>query len=880
MNKDIRAALMVARRRFADGGAPDDQSDMSAYGPNGPMNQDEAGIAERQQHVAELTSIPNYPGDKLEAPMGYLAPARASSVRTTDAGVVPIDESGNELQWIKRPGVVPAYYDPSIKSIRPAMPAFADIAGNVTGAPIGQLPAAALAAARASDAERLAPVVRTFLGPSAQTADREALELFNPSGEYKNQSILHDPTMTDNQGSYFGNSKGIEAYGPTIPSIEETVAHEFQHAVPEAWTRGGDPDSKEVKDFHNRLMTNSQDIVNRFEPRMDNYVGGPDKWRADNPGAAKAYDDANYVLTNIRNPFDLYQHIKGEAYARAAAERRGMSLGELSNTPVQFKTDSGKIIPPDKLIPAEEIYGNKTPDVSGSVPAPAPRQVNDAGLYSAGAEAAANLPQMRGTPQQFRAMLEKQGVKPAEFENSGYDQAFAGKNIVTKDDVAQHFQNAQPKINEKVLAGPTIGETWEDSEDLAYSLSKNESLWDRFRDETGEDLPDFNEFRNSDERLDHLSDNYPDHINNLVDSWNEEAHEAAGDTKYQDYTIPGGENYREVLLQSEPKSNAPKSELDRYNKNKQDLKEGNYWPNEDKQILGQIYDFESHYGKPQNYLSGHWDEPNVVAHLRMSDRPLPEGGKGLHLEELQSDWGQEGRKKGFRDQSTGSSNELSKIPSAPYVTSTQGWTDLGLKRALKEAAEGGYDKFLWTPGAEQADRYNLSKQIETLAYDPDKKKLTYIQKGRMGWDNHPGVVEPKDLPGIIGKEASEKLLNAKPDPSNGNHVLRGADLSFGGEGLKGYYDKIVPARLKELTKKLDPSAKIELNSHQLPTGEKLHSLEITPLMRERIKKGLPAFKSGGAVAQTPNIDKALALTRFSTEPHVAVKSLKRQPGRR
>ena len=51
--------------------------------------------------------------------------------------------------------------------------------------------------------------------------------------------------------------------------------------------------------------------------------------------------------------------------------------------------------------------------------------------------------------------------------------------------------------------------------------------------------------------------------------------------------------------------------------------------------------------RENNYKSQHWDQPNVLAHLRMSDRTGPEGEKILHLEELQSDWGQQGRKKGF-----------------------------------------------------------------------------------------------------------------------------------------------------------------------------------------------------------------------------------------
>src|SRR5262249_1642360 len=49
-----------------------------------------------------------------------------------------------------------------------------------------------------------------------------------------------------------------------------------------------------------------------------------------------------------------------------------------------------------------------------------------------------------------------------------------------------------------------------------------------------------------------------------------------------------------------------------------------------------------------NFRNQPWDQPNVLAHLRMSDRTGPNGEKILHLEELQSDWAQKGRKEGFR----------------------------------------------------------------------------------------------------------------------------------------------------------------------------------------------------------------------------------------
>ena len=48
------------------------------------------------------------------------------------------------------------------------------------------------------------------------------------------------------------------------------------------------------------------------------------------------------------------------------------------------------------------------------------------------------------------------------------------------------------------------------------------------------------------------------------------------------------------------------------------------------------------------YRSSHWQEPNVLAHVRLNDRTGPNGEKVLHIEEVQSDWHQEGRRKGYK----------------------------------------------------------------------------------------------------------------------------------------------------------------------------------------------------------------------------------------
>jgi hypothetical protein len=49
----------------------------------------------------------------------------------------------------------------------------------------------------------------------------------------------------------------------------------------------------------------------------------------------------------------------------------------------------------------------------------------------------------------------------------------------------------------------------------------------------------------------------------------------------------------------------------------------------------------------QTYRSTHFDQPNILAHLRVNDRTV-DGKKTLFVEEIQSDWHQAGRKKGYK----------------------------------------------------------------------------------------------------------------------------------------------------------------------------------------------------------------------------------------
>ena len=285
-----------------------------------------------------------------------------------------------------------------------------------------------------------------------------------------------------------------------------------------------------------------------------------------------------------------------------------------------------------------------------------------------------------------------------------------------------------------------------------------------------------------------------------------------------------------------------------------------------------------------NYTGGHYDEPNIVAHIRFNERTDADGNKVLFIEEIQSDWAQKGREKGFlteknqeianlikekdgiiergysfmndeggtsfkidpRDQERYNEIQLildktplddmpggpEKVPSAPFIMDTNQWVALSLKRMVRWAADNKFDKIGWTTGAQQAARYDLSKEISALHYDPESGHLVAYGLGERHRPEHgrqqrtplvDKTVPKSELSQHIGKEAARKLLATESVPlkygkgvTRGEqgekilgkyHMLEDQELVIGEEGMKGFYDQIVNDQAKALGKKY--GAKVE-----------------------------------------------------------------------
>lgn len=325
--------------------------------------------------------------------------------------------------------------------------------------------------------------------------------------------------------------------------------------------------------------------------------------------------------------------------------------------------------------------------------------------------------------------------------------------------------------------------------------------------------------------------------------------------KFSQYTVPGGTNYREVVLTMPEKQDQ----------------------------------------SPPTFQSSHYpDAGNYVAHMRLADHTDAQGRDGTLIEEEQSDRHQQGREKGYRedkdaelnrlleerkspDDSTARAaqdriNELGSgdvgVPDAPLRKT---WHEYLFRRALQNAVEDGKQWIGWTNGETQAARYDLSKQVDRLEYGANSEELIGYKDGQQILREN---VPPSELSDHIGKDAAKLIadqVNAKPSELAS---LEGDQLKVGGHGMAGFYDNILPKYVDSYVKKW--GGKVEAGSIDPTNGEPYHVIEkggkwvqlhngnvigtfdtkeealndpetpiwkvdITPAIREAVKAGQPMF---------------------------------------
>ena len=326
------------------------------------------------------------------------------------------------------------------------------------------------------------------------------------------------------------------------------------------------------------------------------------------------------------------------------------------------------------------------------------------------------------------------------------------------------------------------------------------------------------------------------------------------DPHHEQWTLPGGDNYREMLIKA-PKGVDNEEKIMELEAKLRRTPMFDSTPEQQADItkyhnqIRELKEQEAASPKPFQGVVHHFGgEPGILASMRLKDRKGHNGEKLLHLEELQSDWHQQGRDRGYGADWKVSQDDNGKfvvlrngrqvggdgfdnesmaqraleigqrndkvVPDAPFK---KNWEEMALKRLIHHAAEKGYHGIVVTPGEEQADRYSLAKHLDRIQFEPSLNEpnvgnlYAYNPKGEMVLSKH--SLKHEQLPEHIGKELSQKLLSQTPNADR-VHQLSGVNLRTGDEGMKGFYDKKVPNILNSIGKKY--GVKTELGGHKLP----------------------------------------------------------------
>lgn len=740
-------------------------------------------------------------------------------------------------------------------------------------------------------------------------------------------------------------------------------------------------------------------------------------------------DEQSPEVTKILKEAGLPYKANGEAITMAAAEKMGgsdetksgfqkaaeylHSLGIKGNKYENFQIKKGQGADTYNYVsydPTEVKILEKNGQKLAS-------DIDELGFHSPLENAILKIQQPKGTGDQFLKQLEKTpGVKTEELDVTGVKQYLLDHPTVTKQELLDHMANNRIKLEQKILGEATgEGNTYDDyrleggdvyhdddyisslADDLHYDLKNDEVIRDQERAALLENDPDrYMDWENNPsaaERLEKDIDGslyeqaqsqaqdmyYENPIRHYYDEHGYDIYgndengysfksptgeflniggrngtyditdaqiamaehhleqgllsvDEEGAVKFSDLTLPGEHtNYREVL------TTLP----DKYKLSDKD------W-----------------------YYKSHFDEPNIIAHTRLDDRII-NGKKTLMVEEIQSDWHQAGRKKGYESEAkplkqeyeskledwrnylkqeaakyggkpenfdkvseealdSYATNDLyskldqagidrmnelfaaknqawqdykaklsTNVPDAPFK---KNWHEMMMKQILNEAVKGDYDAIAFTTGKQQNERYNLSKQVDQINWMPYESngstKVVRIQpingntielrlspEGKV-MNGGNGQFADKTIDEVIGKDIAKKIM----DENKGD--LSGVNLDIGGEGMKGFYDKILPDFVNKYTKKYgmgvkkanlssptqknwadfrewaidkDPSTndtflnnswdskdalyKEYMNAQAKELGEQVHFVDLTDAAKKDIKsKGQPLFSGIGLAA--------------------------------
>jgi len=431
----------------------------------------------------------------------------------------------------------------------------------------------------------------------------------------------------------------------------------------------------------------------------------------------------------------------------------------------------------------------------------------------------------------------------------------------------------------------------------------------------------------------------------------DDAGSTGGSPKFERYTLPGGQRYREIIYTTpEQGPSFTRDDLEHVTEGVSPREQALFWvikgpdntyiiSKKEYKTLDAAMEHVVRTKQPHStgYKSPHFEDvPNYLAHARVNERSTTEGESMLFAEEIQSDLHQKARTEGYREPLTPDEESAlleqqmalnreyaaavkadnvpemerleaekqalrnrfkrakSGIPDAPFKKS---WHEFVFKNLLRDAMEQGKDWLGWTTGDQQAARYDLSKQIAKVQVMPSRQAgrerlWAYDHAGKMVLNQQ---IDAGTADQYVGKEVAKKLYEAPEltfrdavlDEDKTYREVSGIDLKVGGEGMKGFYDEILPRFVDKYLKKYGiktetinvPANLDSATWKKFAAGDKplvlddtvsVHAIRITPELRKDVlEKGQPAYMPAAVKPFTPDAAAAfMPVPRVDLEDYI------------
>lgn len=143
---------------------------------------------------------------------------------------------------------------------------------------------------------------------------------------------------------------------------------------------------------------------------------------------------------------------------------------------------------------------------------------------------------------------------------------------------------------------------------------------------------------------------------------------------------------------------------------------------------------------------------------------------------------------------------------APFIEKTPQWAGLVLKRMIAHAIEYGFDKVVWTTGAQQVERWKdaLRKEVDTIKWEKteDGIHITASLRGRVRTDTK---LAENALSDAIGKVMAKQII---ADPNQSGEIT-GDDITISDTGMAGFYDRMLPNIANDILRKFDKDVRVK-----------------------------------------------------------------------